>query len=324
MTVDECRQNSPGQKGRGRTLRVALLGAKGMLAHKMLENAPLRMEIHSFDLPEFDLTDQGLARQTLNALKPEIIINCAAFTAVDGCEARENEAYEINAEAVRLLAEVAARLEALLVHLSTDYVFDGRKTEPYMETDPVGPVSAYGRTKLAGENAILQADLARYLIVRTSWLFGPGGGNFVKSILGLAAEREELRVVEDQVGCPTYTGDLADAIYRLIEAVLSADDNQRQGLSGIYHFSNAGQCSWYQFALAVIEQAKALGMPVRVTKILPITSAEYPLPAARPAYSVLSKDRYRAATGCAVPGWQKGLHDYLVNDCSATSEKVYK
>lgn len=319
MAAETEGQFSPGRKTVDRVLKVALLGSKGMLARKMRKHLPPWADIRCFDLPEFDLTDHRQTRQVLIGLSPEIIINCAAFTAVDACETRESEAYDINAGAVGLLAEIAGQLGSLLVHVSTDYVFDGQKSAPYTETDPVGPVSAYGRTKLAGENAILQSGLARYLIVRTSWLYGPGGKNFVDTILALATEREELQVVGDQVGCPTYTGDLADAIYRLIETVLSAELNGQPGSAGIYHFSNAGQCSWYEFASAAIRHASSIGMTFRVRNIVPILAAEYPLPASRPAYSVLSKDRYRAATGCAVPDWQEGLHIYLENDYSISA-----
>lgn len=296
------------------SLRVALLGSKGMLARKIIDNAPVWAEVHGFDLPELDLTDRRRTMAALAAMAPDIIINCAAFTAVDACEEREAEAYQINAEAVGGLADLARQLKALLVHMSTDYVFDGRKRQPYRESDPVNPVSAYGRTKLAGETAITASALDQYLIVRTSWLYGPGGANFVKTILGLAAEREELRIVADQIGCPTYTGDLADGIYRLIEAVLTAEPNVQPGLYGVYHFSNSGQCSWYDLAVAAVDEARRLGQGFKVRSLLPITTAEYPRPARRPAYSVFCKDRFQAVTGYSVPAWQEGLRHYLAEE----------
>jgi dTDP-4-dehydrorhamnose reductase len=292
-----------------------------MLARKIREFAPEWAELHGFDLPDFDLTDHAASELALAACQPDIIINCAAYTAVDACETHEQEAYQVNAAAVGFLADLAKHLGALLVYISTDYVFDGRKDTPYEETDPVGPLSAYGRTKLAGEKAILDSSLERYLIVRTSWLYGPGGRNFVDTILGLAAEREELRVVADQVGCPTYTGDLAEAIYRLLDVVLEAESSGRPGLYGIYHFSNDGQCSWYDFAATAVDLARQCGQSLKVKKLLPIATSEYPLPAPRPAYSVFSKGRFQAVTGRKVPAWQDGLRRYLAESSQIAGGK---
>lgn len=286
-------------------MRIALIGSSGMLARKVREMAPTGSEVQGYDLPEFDVTDRVQVLAEIERLQPEVIINCAAFTNVDGCEIEEELATRVNGLGPGYLAEAAKAVGALLVHISTDYVFDGLKTTPYREEDPVGPVSAYGRSKLVGEQAIQASGLERYFIVRTSWLYGPGGKNFVETILRLAAEQNELRVVADQFGTPTYTGDLAQAVYNLLSL---ADKPQA---FGVYHVSNLGECSWYEFATEIVAQVKLRGEPLRVKEVVPIRTHEFPLPAARPAYSVFSKDKYRAATGATVPVWQLSLNQYL-------------
>jgi dTDP-4-dehydrorhamnose reductase len=190
-------------------------------------------------------------------------------------------------------------------------VFDGRKTTPYQENDPVGPLSAYGRSKLAGEQALAASGLERHLIVRTSWLHGPDGKNFVGTILRLAAEREELRVVADQVGSPTFTGDLAEALFALTGAVLHGEGEGRRDQYGIYHFANAGQCSWHEFAEAIVAEARERGAKLAARRVVPIATADYPLPAPRPAWSVLATGRYQAVTGIGVPPWREGLTRHL-------------
>ena len=292
--------------------RIALIGARGMLARKVLAASPANAAVTGFDLPEFDITRPDQVLEALATLRPDLIINCAAFTAVDQCETEEVLATAVNGTAVGSLAGVAAEVGALLVHISTDYVFAGSKGSPYLETDPVGPLSAYGRSKLAGEQAVTCSGLRRYLIIRTSWLHGPNGKNFVGTILRLAKEREELRVVADQVGSPTFTGDLATAIFNLAAMVLQGEEQGRSDLYGVYHFANSGQCSWHGFSEAVIEEARALGMPLIAKRVVPIATAEYPLPAPRTAWSVLSTQRYREVTGCDVPAWQDGLQRHLL------------
>ena len=293
--------------------QLALIGSKGMLASAVRSCGCNEWEIAPLDLPEFDVTDLPLVASVLRELRPEVIINCAGYTNVDGAEAEEALAMRVNGEGPGNLAHVAKQLGATLVHVSTDYVFDGAKTAPYLEDDPVASISAYGRTKLAGEKAIADSGLERFYIVRTSWLYGPGGKNFVETILRLATEREELRVVADQIGSPTYTADLAKAIFALLSA------RGQRAPYGIYHFSNEGQTSWYEFARAIISLAQQQGMPVKTQRVLPVRTDEYPLPAARPAYSVFSKDKYRAATGALVPDWQSGLQRYLQERFSCCS-----
>ena len=232
---------------------------------------------------ELDVTNRAAGTE---ALSGATVINCAAYTDVDGAESDPERAHAVNADGARNVAEAAARV----VYVSTDYVFDGSKTGPYVESDPVNPLSAYGRSKLAGERATLTAS-PQSLIVRTSWLFGAGGGNFVATMLRLGEERDELRVVDDQVGCPTFTGHLADALVALAEG---------HG-HGFLHVAGSGSCSWFEFARAIFERA---GMDVDVR---PCTTEEFPRPAPRPANSVLASDR--GAPG--LPAWQEGLDAYL-------------
>ena len=232
---------------------------------------------------ELDVTDAAGARE---ALAGATVINCAAYTDVDGAEGDSAAAHAVNEEGARNVAEAAGRV----LYVSTDYVFDGTKREPYVESDPTGPIQEYGRSKLAGERATADAN-PDHLIVRSSWLFGAGGKNFVETILGLARERDELRVVDDQVGCPTFTGHLAEALLTL------APGDER----GILHVTGAGSCSWFEFAREIVARA---GVDCQVE---PCSTDEFPRPARRPAYSVLGSER----GGPALPAWQDGLDAYL-------------
>lgn len=281
--------------------RLALIGANGMLAGMVRQLAPSTCEILPFDLPGFDLTDRQQVGQVLGAAKPQVIVNCAAYTNVDGCETNEALAMRVNGDGPGYLADAARETGATLVHISTDYVFDGRKGEPYREDDPPNPLSVYGRSKLRGEQAILRSGLERYFIIRTSWLYGPGGKNFVETIARLAQEREELRVVADQFGSPTFTFDLAQAIFRLLAT----------GAYGIYHFADEGCCSWHGFAEAIVDRLAQSGAPVKARRVVPIRTDEYPLPAARPVNSVFAKDRYRQVTGAPIPAWPESLGLYF-------------
>ena len=285
--------------------RLALIGANGMLARKVRELAPAGYVISNYDLPDFDLTNREQVEAEMTRLQPAVIINCAAFTNVDNCESQEELATRVNGVGPGYLATAAQAVKAVLVHISTDYVFAGDKGSPYLETDPPRPLSAYGRSKLTGEDAIVASGLTRYFILRTSWLYGPGGKNFVETMLRLAAERDELRVVADQTGSPTYTGDLAQAIYRLLAG------RERSGSYGLYHFSNLGETSWHGFAEEIIAQARQQGELLQATRVVPIATSDYPLPAPRPAYSVFSKEKYLAATGAVIPDWRESLALYL-------------
>ena len=282
--------------------KIALIGANGMLATAIQRLAPTNYLVHTYNLPDFDLTNrtQVLSMQDSS---PDIIINCAAFTDVDGCETQQELAMRVNGTGPGLLAELASKIDAVLVHISTDFVFDGSKVNPYFEDEQPQPLSVYGKSKLAGEQQILQSGLDKYYIVRTSWLYGIGGNNFVETIIRLAKEKPELKIVADQRGTPTWTDDLARAIFALLTlSYLSS--------YGIYHYSNEGECSWFDFAAEIIAQFR-MDHVVNVEQLLPIATDGYPLPAERPKYSVMSKDKITQATGLTIPAWQESLKSYL-------------
>jgi dTDP-4-dehydrorhamnose reductase len=271
---------------------VVVVGAKGMLGSKVARRmAPRAVGLTSGDL---DIRDAKTVLATLERLGPAVVINAAAYTDVDACETNAQHATEVNAQGPANLAAACRELGAKLVQISTDFVFDGKSRRPYHPDDPVNPLSAYGRSKAAGEKAVRESG-CDHLIVRTSWLFGTGGKNFVDSILRRAESGEPLRVVHDQVGRPTYADDLADAVARLIdcEAV------------GVVHFANAGQCSWYEFAGAIVHAAG------HSTPVEPIRSEDLNRPAQRPAYSVLDCSDYTRLTGSHPRSWQSALQDYL-------------
>ena len=301
---------------------LVVVGANGMLAQAVKKQAPDRFRLSCLDLPEFDLTHRDQVLDRMREIAPAVIINCAAYTNVDGCETNEETATTVNGLGPGYLAEAARNSGATLVHISTDYVFDGRKREPYTEEDVTNPLSAYGRSKLKGEESILESGLERYFIIRTSWLYGSGGKNFVETIIRLTNEREELRIVADQIGSPTFTGDLARAIFNLVATVTSDKSQVASNYPslvtrhssppfGIYHFSGEGQCSWYEFGKEIVAQLTELGAPGKVQRILPISTDEYPLPAVRPAYSVFSKIKYCRAAGVTIPDWRESLAEYF-------------
>jgi len=294
---------------------MAVVGASGMLATMVQRLAPAKYEVVPLGRPGFDLTNATASLASLREIRPHIIVNCAAYTDVDGAESNEALANLVNEAGPRNLAAAAKDIGATLVHVSTDYVFDGEKSTPYVESDPPNPRSAYGRSKLLGEEAIKTTGLEQYFIVRTSWLYGAGGKNFVETIIRLAQEREELRIVADQVGTPTYTRDLAQAILNLINPLQDSGEGAQSPDSpfGIYHFANDGACSWYEFACEIVAQLKKTAIPVKTERILPIGTADYPLPAPRPAYSVMCKDKYKKATGAIVPPWKESLEIYITS-----------
>ena len=320
MSIDKTigsasRITDHGSPGDGSSRTIALIGSNGMLATMLKRVFPASWEIHAFDLPEFDITNAAQVREVMVQLRPDVIINCAAFTKVDLCESEQETAFKVNGQGPGNLAKAAHQVGAVLMHISTDFVFAGDKTTPYTEDDAVGPQSVYGCSKLEGEQAIINSPLERYYIVRTSWLYGPGGPNFVETIARLAAEREELGIVADQRGTPTYTGDLAEAIIRLLslEATPHASPLTPQSPYGRYHFSNEGECTWYDFACEIVNQLRERGAHLNVKTIKPLRTEEYPVPAKRPSYSVLSKEKYTMAAGTQVPEWKQSLRKYFVN-----------
>lgn len=269
-------------------MRVMVCGAHGMLGGRVVEEARSRgHEVIASDLPDLDLAQVDAVRDRLAAERPDAVINCAAYTDVDKAEEQEALALTVNADAASHLAEHAP----YLVHVSTDYVFAGDASEPYVESSEPSPRTAYGRTKLAGDRAVLAAS-DRHAVVRTAWLYGAGGKNFVDTILGLAADRDEIKVVADQVGSPTWAGHLAPALLEVAE----------RGGAGVFHATGEGQCSWHDLAVAAVEAA---GIACRV---LPCTTEEFPRPAPRPPYSVLDTER---SDGVRLPPWREGLHGHL-------------
>lgn len=274
---------------------ILVTGANGQLGSELRKIGFTALDDVFFtDVAELDITSYEAVAKFVDEHEIDTIVNCAAYTAVDKAEDEPESAAKINTEAVANLARVANKQDCLLIHVSTDYVFDGTGEKPYMEKDSPCPVSVYGKTKLAGEEAIKKSGCL-YIIIRTAWLYSAFGNNFVKTILRLAGERSEINVVSDQVGSPTYAEDLARAIVTIME------NDDRGMFEGIYHFSDEGVCSWYDFACEIV---KISGLPCRVN---PVTTAEYPAKTKRPAYSVLDKTKIKKTFGVAVPSWQESL-----------------
>ncbi len=252
-------------------------------------------EVLAFPRADLDIADAAAVSRALTEARPDVVINAAAWTNVDGAETDEAGALAVNGEAAGNVARAAAAAGAWTIHVSTDYVFDGSKRSPYLESDPVRPVSAYGRTKLAGESAVAEAAPARHTIVRSSWLFGVGGPCFPATILRLAKERDELKVVDDQIGCPTFTGHLAEALVELA----AREDRP----VGILHIAAGGSCSWFEFAREIVTGA---GVTCEVN---PCSTKEFPRPATRPDYSVLRSERGDEVP--VLPEWREGLARYM-------------
>jgi dTDP-4-dehydrorhamnose reductase len=276
------------------TPRWLITGAAGMVGTDV-RNELAGEDVVAVSKADLDVTDRAAVDALVHAVKPSIIVNCAAYTKVDDAESNEAAANAVNGSAVEYLADAANAIDAMLLHLSTDFVFDGRKRTPYDIGDTPAPLSAYGRSKLLGEEAARRAK--RHVIVRTAWLFGVHGHNFVEAIRNqIRKGTNPLRVVHDQRGRPTYTPHLARAIARIARA---------EG-EGIVHYADAGECTWYDFACAIVEETGA-----RNVRVDPVTSDQYPRPATRPAYSVLSTERYERLTGAAPEPWREGLREYL-------------
>lgn len=275
---------------------ILITGANGQLGREMRRLGELSSNNYIFtDVEELDITDSAAVAAFLSENKTDVIVNCAAYTNVDKAEGDEASAMLINATAVKNLAEAAKSIDATLFHISTDYVFGHEGNTPRTEEMPLNPLGVYGRTKLAGEEAIASVG-CKALIIRTAWLYSEFGNNFVKTMLRLTAERETLNVVFDQVGTPTYAGDLALTIFSIIEGDIYA------GNEGIYHFSDEGVCSWYDFA---VEIARLSGHGK--CRILPCHSNEFPSPVMRPPYSVLDKTKIKNRFGIDIPHWRESL-----------------
>src|SRR5437588_1258987 len=272
-------------------MRILLTGANGQLGYE-LQRALSGEDLILADQLDYELTDPKI-RDKIASTRPDLVIHTAGYKDVDGCERDPGTAFTVNAQGTRRVAEGAAKANARLIYISTDYVFDGKKTEPYTERDPVNPLNVYGRSKLLGEQEAL-AVCPETLIIRTSWLYGANGKNFVKTILQLAASRPEIRVVNDQRGSPTYARDLAGTIAQMI----------RRDARGLVHAGGEGECTWYEFAVAIIQET---GSDCR---LIPISTAESGRLAPRPSYSVLST-AFLHQHGLSLPPWREGVKQFL-------------
>ncbi len=275
-------------------MRFVITGAAGMLGQDLAAAAKgAGHDVAGFARAELDIVDGAAIEDALRAARPEVVVNCAAWTDVDGAERDEDGALAVNGAGAGNVARAAAGAGAWTIHVSSDYVFDGSKRSPYLESDAVGPLSSYGRSKLAGEREVAAGAPERHTIVRSSWLFGAGGPCFPATILRLASERDELKVVDDQIGCPTFTGHLAQALVEV-----AAGESPRVG---ILHVAGGGICSWYEFAREIVAVS---GVSCGVQTC---STAEMPRPATRPAYSVLRSER----DAPVLPDWRQGLAEYM-------------
>jgi dTDP-4-dehydrorhamnose reductase len=283
--------------------KVLLIGANGQVGQELQLTLPHLGEVISIGREELDLTNSAKISHLIEEIHPDYLVNAAAYTAVDKAESEPELAYAINATAPKIMAESAAKMGCKFLHISTDYVFDGCKNTPYLESDPTNPLGVYGQSKLAGEEQINNCN-SNALILRTAWVYGSyGKSNFVKTMLRLGKEREELKVVVDQVGSPTWAKDIAEAITGLL---INADNP-----AGIYHFTNSGVASWFDLSKAIFEEAKTNNIPLKIQRVIPITTAEYPTPAVRPAYSVLSGQKISSQLGYIPTYWRDSLKSML-------------
>jgi len=285
-------------------LKVALTGANGQLGYQLAKKLADKVTLLALDRAALDIANIAQAEEILLAFAPDVIINAAAYTAVDKAEQEVELAKAINQRGPENLAKVATSLNAVLIHVSTDYVFDGSSDKPYAETDSTNPKSVYGQTKLEGEQAIVKY-CAKHIILRTAWVFAEHGNNFVKTMLRLAQSRPELGVVADQIGGPTYAGDIAEAIISVI-AQLSTENEQR---FGVYHFSGAPYISWHKFACSIFAEASRQKLITSVPQINAITTAQYPTPAMRPAFSMLDCSKIQQEFAVSPSNWQTALNN---------------
>jgi dTDP-4-dehydrorhamnose reductase len=300
--------------------KILLTGKNGQVGRELEHLLPRLGDVVALDRQQLDLARPAEIRRVVREVRPGLIVNAAAYTAVDQAEKEEVAARAINAEAPGVLAEEAKKIGAALVHYSTDYVFDGSKRTPYEEDDPPNPINAYGRTKLAGEQAIRESGVA-HLIFRTEWVYAQQGRNFLLTILRLATQREELRIVSDQIGAPTSNRDIAEATTKILAQIFKPQSKQTSWpeVGGTYHMTAAGETNWYEFAKAILEEASQVNplpawlaaatgaRPLIAQRIIPIRTEDYPTPARRPAYSVLSNARLEQTFGVQLPDWRSQL-----------------
>lgn len=311
---------------------ILLTGKSGQVGREMLPLLPQLGEMVALGRDQLDLSKPDEIRRTIREVRPQLIVNAAAYTAVDRAETDQSMAHEVNAEAPELMAVEAKKIGAVLLHYSTDYVFDGTKISPYDEEDFTNPINAYGKTKLAGEQAI-RASGVPHLIFRTAWVYATQGKNFLLTILRLATEREELRIVSDQVGSPTCASELAAATCKILARIIEKNRGQFvfSGAGGTYHMSAAGQTTWYEFARAILDEARATshaqgwlaeatkGRPCIARRVIPISTEEFHSPTHRPAYSILSNSRMTQTFGLSLPEWRAQLKGCFASDSTETN-----
>lgn len=289
-------------------LKILLTGAGGQVGWELQRTLAPLGEVLAVDHQQMDLADPQQIRDFVRASKPSLIVNPAAYTAVDKAEQEPQLAHAINAVAPQVLAEEARLLGCGMIHYSTDYVYDGSKGVPYLETDTTNPLNVYGASKLAGDLAVAESG-ADYLVLRTSWVYGARGANFLRTILRLAAEREELKIVADQIGAPTWSRMIAEATAAIVAQCYGVKPTGLAPFKGVYHLTNAGQTSWHGFTEAILALTAdfASSQGRKLQRVLPIPTSEYPLPAKRTQYSVLSNDKLATTFGIALPDWRASL-----------------
>jgi dTDP-4-dehydrorhamnose reductase len=278
-------------------MKILLLGHKGMLGSDLLFQLSSKHDVIGLDKDEIDIASALECKKAIEASVPDLVINAAGYTNVDGCEEAKEECHAVNAEAVKNIANACRKKNVRIIHFSTDYVFDGKATTPYKEDNESSPINVYGASKLAGERYL--RDLSdNYILIRTAWLYGKNGKNFVRTILEKSETVKQLEVVDDQIGSPTYTRDLAAAVDLLVD----------RNITGVFHITNRGSCSWFQFAVRILQEAG-----IKEVKVVPIKSSKLTRPAKRPQYSVLSMQKFIQTTGKTMQPWQLALQDYLKN-----------
>lgn len=287
-------------------MRVLITGALGQVGQELMLSAPASWQVSGFGSKELDISDTQKVLDTVQQLQPQLIINAAAYTAVDQAESDQSRAYAVNQHGAHNLAQAAQSVDCPLLHISTDYVFDGQHNQPYTEHDTAAPNSVYGDSKWQGEQAIT-AICRKPIILRTSWVFGLHGNNFVKTMLRLGRERDALSIISDQVGGPTSARSIAQALWQIAQQYQSSGD----GPWGTYHFSGAPTCSWYDFAEEIFAQAAELQLITNIPRLKAITSSDYPTPAQRPAYSVLDNAKINQQLNIAQSDWKNELNSVL-------------
>lgn len=278
-------------------MKILIVGSNGQLGWELRRSCPASHAMAAIDFPEIDISNESSVRKIIDEQQPDWVINCAAYTHVDQAETDVAAALAINGEGVGYLARAVKDVKARMVHISTDFVFDGNSSRPYRPEDIPAPLSVYGTTKLAGERAVLDLLQAEGLIIRTAWLYSAHGNNFVHTMIRLMREKPVLNVIEDQIGTPCWANGLARAVWAAIE----------NNLKGIFHWTDAGVASWYDFAVAIQEEALLAGLLERAIPVLPIPQEKYPTPARRPRFSLLDKSSFTAATGMMPSHWRQQL-----------------